>query len=658
MGMRISIKLITISLVSLLILTASIYYPSLFGGFYHDDRPNLVFNKDVQIDILSIESIQKAATSSSAGTLLRPISMASFALNYYFFGDDPFSFKLTNVFLHFITAIFVFLVTHKINNTVSNSRNNNSSFALAAVVATIWLIHPLHVSTVAYAIQRMAILSTLFSLIAIFFYMVGRDKILTDIRSGSFLLFMCIISILLGIYSKENAALTPFFIALLEVIIFYPQTKSEKYKQYLKYFTLFVLIIMITLFIIFHNNINNFISNWYHETREFTASERLYTQSRIIIYYIKWLMLPNIQELGLFHDDIPLSNSITSPITTLLSIIAIITLIAIAFIVRKKHPIIALGIGWFFIGHILESTIIPLEMIYEHRNYLPSVGLILIVSHISSHAILRFKKLNLYKHYIFFITVAIFSTITYVRASQWSDPINFAYFEALHHPNSLRASHILGLEYKGMVEQGYGEYRDDAYKYLDKASQLGERRLFSEFSLIQLAHSLNEPANPIWIDRMTKKLSVPVLRIEDILIIKELTLCKNSTCLLPRDASEVLFDAIKSNPRLNLDSRIEASYYSARANFILERGGDPNEAEGYLKKAIPLTPNKIQNYVDYINFLILMGRPTEAIHYLESAKEKNRRYENMLLLDELSDTINKTIFQLSRNKSSNEKPFN
>lgn len=652
--MKISSKLIAITFFCLFILTFCIYYPALFGGFYHDDRPNLVFNKDVKIDSLSVESINKAATSSNAGTLLRPISMASFALNYYFFGEDPFSFKVTNVLLHFITAIFVYLVVYSIFNSAIRNSNKNSIYAFAAFVAIIWLVHPLQVSTVAYAVQRMAILSTLFSLIAIYFYILGRIKILTNIRLGTLLVCMCITSIILGIYSKENAALTPFFIALIEVTIFYPQTKSKKYKQSLKYLSLFVSIVLVILFTIFYSQINSFLANWYYETREFTVSERLYTQSRIIIYYIKWLMFPNIQELGLFHDDIPISESITSPITTLFSIILIIALLMLAYIVRNKHPIISLGVGWFFLGHILESTIIPLEMIYEHRNYLPSVGLIMAMSYIINNVIISLNKLNLYKPHLIVITVTIFSTITFIRASQWSDPINFAYFEALHHPNSLRASHILGLEYKGMVEQGYSQYRDDAYKYLDRASQLGERRLFSEFSLIQLAHSLNEPANPIWIDRMSKKLSTPVLRIEDILIVKELTLCKNDICLLPRDASEVLFEAIKSNQKLSLDTRIEASYYSARANFILERGGDPYEAEKYLESAISLAPRNIQNYVDCINLLILLDRPDEAINYLQAAQQYNRQDKNIVLLEDLSKSINLAIDKLKLDQTFNE----
>ena len=361
------------------ILALLIYMPTLHGHFIHDDQPNLVTNNQVQIKNLDIDSLKNAATSSGAGTLKRPISMGSFALNYYFFGESPFSFKLTNVVLHIITGILVYLVTFFLLNSISKKENINSSIWFASIVALIWMIHPLHVSTVAYVIQRMAILSTIFSLLAIMFYLIGRIKLLNKSQVWSQYFFLCIVSIVLGVFSKENAILVPILIILIEIVIFYPQTYSDSLKITAKYsFTIFSLVVLFTIFI-FRQDIYSHLLEWYYSTREFTISERLYTQSRIIIHYIKWLLFPNIQEMGLFHDDIQNSTSLISPITTLLSILTICALAIFAIVIRKMIPLASLGIGWFFTGHLLESTIIPLEMVYEHRNYLPSVGLIIAV---------------------------------------------------------------------------------------------------------------------------------------------------------------------------------------------------------------------------------------------------------------------------------------
>lgn len=650
--MLISYKRVSLTLAALFTIAIVIYYPALNGGFYHDDLPNLVFNEKVQIDSLSIESIKEAATSSSSGTLKRPISMGTFGLNYYFFGDSPLSFKLTNVFLHAITATLILFISYHLRSLTSTNKSANTHFIIAVFVSYIWLVHPLHVSTVAYIVQRMAILSTLFSLLAILFYLIGRTRIISDAKNASKYFFFCLIAILLGIYSKENAILTPIFILLIEAIIFFPRTNSEKFKKYAGIsISIFAAATFITI-LIFQSDIYEFLSQWYYTTREFTLSERLYTQARIIIYYIKWLFFPDIHELGLFHDDIPLSSSLTSPITTLLSIIALSLIVGLAIKIRRNFPLISLGIGWFFIGHLLESTIIPLEMIYEHRNYLPSVGLIIAAIDIANRIFHRLKKLKKYSIVIAASIIVIFSVVTLTRASQWSDPLSFAYFEAQHHPNSLRANHSLGLEYKGLVEAGELQYKDDAYLYLGKASQLGKRRLYSEIALLRLSIHLNESARPEWIDKMAYKLATPVLRLDDLLILKELTICKNDECLLPKDAALILLKATKSNPRLNLDNRIHAKYHSIMATYLLQRGNDIDLAESNLKKAIEINPEEIQYYVDYINLLIAINRPADAIKYIETAKKKNRIYQNIPVLDQL----NKTLIEALPANHSNYKP--
>ena len=624
---------------TLLFIVLGIYYPSLNGGFYHDDTMNLVFNSKVQIDTLDITSLSQAATSSTAGTLKRPISMGSFALNYYFFGDEPRSFRITNVILHFIVGIFIFLISQKIHLLAYPKTTKNTSYLFSAIVSIIWLIHPLHVSTVAYVVQRMAILSTLFSLSAILFYIIGRVEAQKNIKSGIIYLTLCFISILLGVYSKENAILTPIFILLIEAIIFLPRTHSLAYKKYAKYIFISIFSLASILTLIFYNQIHEFIANWYYSTREFSIAERLYTQARIILYYIQLFFYPNIQDMGLFHDDIPLSTSLFSPITTLFSIISIIIAATTAILIRKILPIASLGIGWFFIGHLLESTIIPLEIVYEHRNYLPSIGLVLAATDTLFHLLSSYSK-NLNSKYYLLLTVAIIlCVITTIRASQWADPLSFAYFETLHHPNSVRANHSLGLEYRKLLDAGRIEYKEDTYKYLDKASELSTNRLFSEYALLRLANKLNEPAKPIWIDRMVTKLSSSALRIDDFILLRFITNCTNVVCLLPKDAAQLLLEATASNPRLKLDTRNHAYYKSIKGHFLMQRENDHYKAEEYFIDSIQLDPHEIQYYVDYINLLLANKRYSEARKYIELAREHNKIDVNFTLLEELDSKI-------------------
>ncbi len=636
--MGISYLKIILLLFAFSLLTTLVYYPSLSGGFIHDDQPNLVSNDAVKIETLSLESIKNASISSSAGKLKRPISMGSFALNYYFFGEDPFSFKVTNLILHIATGCLIFFLTLKIIYALGKRETIDSAYIVASIVTLLWLIHPLHVSTVAYIVQRMAILSTLFSILAILFYIIGRLNSLSKKASYRYYT-LSICSLIAGLYSKENAILIPIFILLIEAVIFYPLIHSISYRKLFRYSVYSGIILSIVFLIVFRNDLHAYLHDWYLRSREFTISERLYTQFRIIVHYIKWLIFPNIQELGLFHDDIPNSQSLFSPITTLLSALFILCLFLLAAYIRNKQPLVTLGIFWFFIGHSLESTIIPLEMVYEHRNYLSSVGLILAITSLIIHLFKKYTKLARYTAYLFGLIAMVFSYTTFTRASQWSDPINFAYFEVLHHPESLRANHTLGMQYKGMVEAGHSEYKEKAYKHLEKASKIGQKRLFSEAALIALADNLNEPAKPEWIDRLAYKLSTPAPRIDDIQLLRELTACTSDACILPTDAGELLLDALANNPRLETRILNHSAYHSARANFILQRGKDPLVAEKHFIQAIEINPNNIQNYVDYVNLLVLLNRTEEAIEHINEARKRNRIYENIQLLDALEDKV-------------------
>ncbi len=173
-------------------------------------------------------------------------------------------------------------------------------------------------------------------------------------------------------------------------------------------------------------------------SRPFTMLERVLTESRVVSSYISLIFIPRINEFGLFHDDIALSTGILTPWTTLSSLIFLGVLIAISLIYRKKHPLFAFGIAWFFIGHLLESTFFPLEIAHEHRNNFPSIGLIIA-------AVSLFSSLNVSpkKAAISILSASlVLSSITFLRSTQWSNEYDQAYFETVHHPKSPAAHSI------------------------------------------------------------------------------------------------------------------------------------------------------------------------------------------------------------------------
>ena len=183
---------------------------------------------------------------------------------------------------------------------------------------------------------------------------------------------------ILGLYSKETAILLPVFVLLLELLLFGNERPWSFWKQLTKR-TQRILTAFITLMAIagFFGAISYALPGY--ENRYFSLGERLLTETRVLCFYLSLILVPRIDQFGLYHDDIALSTSLLTPWTTLPSLLAIAVLLVTAATLRKQHPLLSLGILWFFAAHLLESSIFPLEIAHEHRNYIASIGVLLIV---------------------------------------------------------------------------------------------------------------------------------------------------------------------------------------------------------------------------------------------------------------------------------------
>lgn len=138
--------------------------------------------------------------------------------------------------------------------------------------------------------------------------------------------------------------------------------------------------------------------------RNFTMIERFWTEQRVVGDYIVSLVLPSMQSSGVFHDNYPLSRNLFEPITTLLWFIFHAALMAFAFFQRSRLPWVFLGVFWFYGSHVIESTFIMLELKFEHRNYLPSVGIVFILVNL-----VLLVRSHLLKNSLIIISFAIYS---------------------------------------------------------------------------------------------------------------------------------------------------------------------------------------------------------------------------------------------------------
>lgn len=437
-----------IVLAALCAAAALVYLPGVSGPWLFDDYGVLIKNTYVRVTKLDLDSLWHAAFSVETGPLKRPISMLTFALNYYFAGSfrQVAHFKATNIAIHATNSVLIFfLLRAALNRAIStgqvglklDSRLLAPGY-LAAAVAILWSVHPIQLTSVLYVVQRMAALSALFTLLALITYLRGRTLLVAGNTYGWRWVGLATPAFgLLGILSKENAILLPVFIVALEYTLFRDEKPWSFWSQLPIRDKQAIAIIAAVVSIFALIWVFQFALTGYGN-RPFTLAERAFTETRVLFFYLSLILVPRINRFGLHHDDIALSTSLLSPWTTVPALLGLISLVFAAFILVKRHPLLSLGILWFFAGHLLESTILPLEIAHEHRNYVASLGPILAFVYLVTYGAQRIGQPRLLLIVPVFMIAFIGTSIT--RASQWATPASLFAFEALHHPNSAIAN--------------------------------------------------------------------------------------------------------------------------------------------------------------------------------------------------------------------------
>lgn len=355
-----------------LALTALVYVPGLGGPFVFDDIPNL---KPLLDWLNGVTGWQEALLGNRSGPFGRPLSMLSFVIDAKLFGMAPFSFKLTNLLIHLACGGLIYALLRRLLLRDSSWHHHAALAALA--ISTVWLLHPLQVSTVLYIVQRMAQLSTLFMLVALLAYVHGREALEQGHqRAGLAWLFLAVpVATTLGILCKENAALAPLLCAVLELGYFRASTQAPRPLAIKIFFWLGLVLPVLAVCVWYAWPPSRLLANY--SVRTFTLGERLLSEPRALFDYIGALLLPRGPTLGIYTDGFPVSEGLLQPATTLLALIGLLALVVIAIAARRRAPAVFTGIVFYLAGHVMESSVFPLELYFEHRNYLPSVGFFL-----------------------------------------------------------------------------------------------------------------------------------------------------------------------------------------------------------------------------------------------------------------------------------------
>lgn len=359
------------------------YSNSFHAAWHYDDFDNITENRNVHLKNLDVDGITESFFFR--GEFSRPVSYLSFALNYYVGGTDVFGYHVVNFSIHFLTSLFLFLLIHGTLQLPSlKDRYGPQALAVAVIATLFWAVNPLHVHAVTMIVQRMASLAGLFYVMAMYFYLQARTA---EIRRKAIVLFtLCLVSTLLAFGTKENTAVLPLAILLYEVLLLQPPSR-DRWKLLAKWSVVPVCLLIGLAFLYPH--VSSLLDGY--QGRPFTLTERLLTEARIFFYYLGLLFYPLPERLALLHD-VPLSRSLFAPWTTFLSISCLVLYVGVSLRLARRWPLISFCALFFLINHLIEGTIIPLELIFEHRNYIPSLFIFVPLALIFMHLWSRFAS--------------------------------------------------------------------------------------------------------------------------------------------------------------------------------------------------------------------------------------------------------------------------
>ena len=604
--MKPPLKLQAAVLFAVLALVALAYLPGLRGPFVFDDYPNILNNPPVALTALTPQALHAAATSNTSGPLGRPLAALSFALDHYRAGGFyPLAFKLSNLAIHLLNVLLVYALAGRLTRRLGADA---IAPAVALFCALLWGLHPLQLTSVLYVVQRMTSLAATFTLAAMLCWLQARERWggaggprdvaslpvgaghardrdaapghdaaplptaavaamgrsyspdLAQSAGGAGRwdwlpalgwLLACGVFFVLGLLSKENAILLPLYLGVIEWCLWRQAGAASAHDPGRRAATWFFAVTLLAPLLV---GLALFI--WQpgllldgYASRPFTLGERLLTESRVLWFYVGLVLLPTPPRLGLYHDDITISTGLLDPWTTLLSLDGWLVVLMAVILLRRRAPVFTFGVLWFLAGHVLESTVVPLEIAHEHRNYLPSFGLLFAAVYgVASFA--RHTHRGRMYGALGLAAAAAFAFGTFGRAASWysDDTIIEALYR--HHPQSASAQQMMGelmLKRYGQPAQAVAHYRR-AYALAPWETGYAIRAAWAD-------HAAGEPV-PTLAERdvIAKALRERPLPPTTLIALQSLSDCALAGEAPCRDLLPALLDwlaAAEANPRLN-----------------------------------------------------------------------------------------------------------
>jgi tetratricopeptide (TPR) repeat protein len=357
-----------------------------------------------------------------------------------------------------------------------------------------------------------------------------------------------------------------------------------------------------------------------YSNRDFSLTERLMTESRVIWFYARSVLIPDIRQLALFHDDILVSRSLLDPPTTFISSLALAVTLATAILAREKAPVLAFGVLFFLSTHLLESTVLPLELVHEHRNYIGSWALLLPPTYYFFRYGYQLGRPVATALLAGALLVSLGSA-TRVRAIYWGDELILAQYQAHHHPESIRTLLGAGAAFSSRPNaEKTADYADRGLEYYLKAFQLDPAESKALISIISILFrqgdlkSLQTYVDHLEMNLRTRKISTDTA---NAFIVTGRCLA-GPDCMIPRSLYQSMVESLLLNPDLTRNKDFASKVYAAKSNLTY-LNGDIDAAIRYGARAIELFPDEPQLYLNQAFLMISSGQFHAADRYLKQA---------------------------------------
>ncbi len=611
---------LAVLLLALLVLLggAWAYWPGISGPDLLDDRSSVLVIGDLHN---RPELAFDYVFGDKSGLLGRPVSMASFVIEKLYLDEGISGGKKINIILHVLNGslvIWLFWLLFRFLD-VPGYR------PLAVLLGAIWLLHPLLVSTVLYLVQRMTMLSTFFMLLASISYVYWRLGLIAGTASILWLLPVPVFFVI-ALFAKENAIVLVPTLLLLEVLWLQcvgRDGKVIKWLQGVSYGLIATGSIALLSVLLFKWD---YLAARLHR-RPFTLAERLLTEARIVWDYVGQLLRPQVARMGLYHDDVVLSRGLLEPVSTLYSVLAWLLLILGCGVLLRWQGgrWIVFGIAWFVLGHSVESTVLPLELYFEHRNYFPAIGLVLALGGLFAILVKRWPEPKAPLLVCLGLCVVVLSAQTSSQVQIWSSRSLLLLNHLNGHPKSARANIDMASELArlGEIEAAH-HYSAMAFEASANEASTQERSGDYEIRNLALSCVANQPVAPEMIDNLGRKNpNRPLSSVTTLLTM--VRLLQDNTC--PQ------FDRLGFADRMaelflvgNFEHKASAKIYSNLA--VLENALQRyDKAYAYAERFLALSPNNKRGLLMKLHFATALGKvdaADEAIAALQHMDEQGK----------------------------------